>query len=187
MDTLEVLLRSALLHVLLPVWVLAGFGDWLVHRLEHIERTAGLKEALIHLLMLIELGPCLVAVLLLEVNALVLAGLALAALAHEVTVWWDLRYAMRCRRISVLEQWLHSFQTVLPWVALACLFLLHWPQALSLIGLGSQAPDWSLRWKEPALAGPAIGISLALGAFFIAGPFLEEAWRCWRARRPVGR
>ncbi len=176
------LLQNLLLYVLLPVWMAAGFGDWICHRVLKMEQTAGLKESLLHLLMLAELGPCLLLVLLCEVNALVLSLLLLACIAHELTVWSDLLYAMRCRTIPVVEQWLHSFQIAAPWVSLAALVVLHWGQALALLGLGSEPASWSLGWKqEPLPLGAVAGILIA-GTVLIAGPFLEETWRCWRVR-----
>lgn len=33
-----------LLWFVLPVWLIAGFADWLCHRATHIETTAGIKE-----------------------------------------------------------------------------------------------------------------------------------------------
>jgi hypothetical protein len=39
-----------LMYFVLPVWLVAGFADWLCHRATHIESTTGAKESLIHLL-----------------------------------------------------------------------------------------------------------------------------------------
>lgn len=180
--SIALLLRNALLYVLLPVWMLAGLGDWLCHRLQHIEQSAGIKESFIHLMMLAELGPCLLLVLLCEVNALVLLVLAVACIAHEATVWWDLLYASKHRPIPVVEQWLHSMQLAAPWVGLAGLVLLHWGQSRALVGLGPQAPDWQVRWKIPMLTSAQIGGAITGGFVLIALPFLEETWRCWRIR-----
>ena len=179
------LLQNVLLYVLLPVWMAAGFCDWICHRVLKMEQTAGLKESLLHLLMLAELGPCLLLVLLCEVNALVLSLLVLACIAHEITVWSDLLYAMKCRTIPVVEQWLHSFQIAAPWVSLAALTVLHWGQALAIFGMGSEPASWTLGWKqEPLPINSVIGVLIA-GTVLIAGPFLEETWRCWREPRRV--
>lgn len=52
-------IRFLLMCVIVPLWLLVGLGDWLCHRLTHIERNAGAKESLLHLLMLVEIGsPC---------------------------------------------------------------------------------------------------------------------------------
>ena len=43
-----------LLYFILPVWLAAGFADWLCHRAAHIETTSGAKESMLHLLMFAE-------------------------------------------------------------------------------------------------------------------------------------
>jgi hypothetical protein len=55
MDATALLLQKVLLYGVLPLWMLAGFGDWLCHRVEHIEHTAGTKESALHWAMLAEL------------------------------------------------------------------------------------------------------------------------------------
>ena len=54
-DTSDLLINF-LLFVLLPIWGIAGFCDWLCHRATNIESTSGLKESLIHSLMGLQLG-----------------------------------------------------------------------------------------------------------------------------------
>jgi len=180
MDPTAALLRDALLYLLMPLWLAAGFADWCCHRVQRIEHSAGLKEALLHWLMLAEIGTGLVAALLFKVNAGLLLVLLAACVAHELTTWWDLRYASSRRRIPVAEQWVHSLQLVLPWVGLAGLVLLHWQQALAVAGLGSAAPDWALRWKQPGLpAGYLLGLAGA-ALLLVLLPFAEELWRCQR-------
>jgi len=174
-EPLAALIEEAWLHLLLPLWLLAGFADWCCHRVQRIEHSAGLKESLMHLLMLCELGLGLLAALVLEINAAALLLLLAACVAHELTTWWDLVYADSKRHIPVAEQWVHSLQLVLPWAALATLVLLHWPQV--------RAPEWTLRWKAPALPwGELVALGTA-GLLLVALPFAEEAWRCARARR----
>ena len=50
------LLINFLLFVLLPIWGIAGFCDWLCHRATRIESTSGLKESLMHSLMGVQLA-----------------------------------------------------------------------------------------------------------------------------------
>ena len=40
-----------LMYFVLPVWLLAGFADWLCHRACQIDTTTRVKESLIHPLM----------------------------------------------------------------------------------------------------------------------------------------
>jgi hypothetical protein len=46
---------TVLMYFVLPLWLAAGFADWLCHRASHSE-TTGAKESLIHLLMFAEMG-----------------------------------------------------------------------------------------------------------------------------------
>ena len=54
LQTFEHAARLVLMYGLVPLWLLAGAGDWLCHRLTHIERNAGVRESLLHMLMLAE-------------------------------------------------------------------------------------------------------------------------------------
>jgi hypothetical protein len=50
-----------LLYFILPLWLAAGFADYLCHRASSIELTTGYKETLIHLLMFSEVAVPLLA------------------------------------------------------------------------------------------------------------------------------
>ena len=50
------LIPLVLMAGLAPVWLLAGLADYTCHRLQHIERNAGVRESALHVLMLAELG-----------------------------------------------------------------------------------------------------------------------------------
>ena len=183
MDATAELLQRLLLYAVLPLWMLAGFGDWLCHRVQHIENSAGVKESALHWLMLAELSVGITAALLLQIDAAVLTLLLAAAVAHELTTWRDLSYAASHRRIAVPEQWVHGLQFSLPWVALVLLAVIHRDQALAAVGLGPAQADWRLRWKEPALpAGMLAALALA-AVLLVLLPFAEEFRRCRLAAR----
>ncbi|MFL6660582.1 MAG: diguanylate cyclase [Rhizobacter sp.] len=182
-DATAQVVQMLLLWLLLPVWLLAGFGDWLCHRVQRIERSTGLRESLLHLAMLAEIGIGFAAALVLQVNAAVLLLIAACCLAHEVTTWLDLRYAASVRRIPVVEQWVHSLQLVLPWTGLISLMVIHRDQALAIVGLGDALPDWRWRWKDPPLPASHVMLAFAAGALLVVLPFVEEWWRCLKARQ----
>jgi len=173
-------LRNILMYVALPLWSLAGLADWWCHRRTAIERTGGLGESVFHLVMFVQMGLAGLAALLLEVNALLLALLALLFLTHEATVWFELRFVYPVRAIVPTEQMVHSFMEILPLGMLALLAALHAGQLPGLFGLG--AADWQLRPKAEPL--PLGYIAAAVGGVFIVNlvPLLEEFARCWRAR-----
>ncbi len=183
LDATAQLLQKLLLYAFLPVWVLAGFGDWLMHRWQRIEHSAGWRESALHLLMVAEMGVAVGAVLLFQMTATIFVLLLLACLLHEFTVWTDLNYAAARRRIPVPEQWVHSIQIVLPWAGLATLAVIHRGQAAGAIGLGDVPADWSIRLKEPPL--PITEVTIAVGAalLLVVVPFVLELVRCLRSAR----
>ncbi len=182
-DVSATLLATVLLSIAYPVWLLAGIGDWWTHRRGRIEETAGVPEALLHVLMLLELATANTAVLLFDLNAAVLSIVAVAVVMHEATVWVDLRYASARRRIGIVEQWFHSLQIVLPWACLVALCVIAHDQAAALAGFGSAAPDWDLRWKTAPLPTGVVAAVVGAGVLFGAMPFAEEFLRCLQARR----
>jgi len=74
-----------LMYFVLPVWLAAGFADYLCHRAASMELTSGWKETLLHLLQLVEMAIPTLAAIFLEINALVIATMIVCLLAHEAT------------------------------------------------------------------------------------------------------
>lgn len=178
------LLREYLLTVLLPIWMAAGFGDYLAHRRSGIERSSGVGESALHLLMLVQIGLPLLLALFLEITTLLFVIFIVALVGHALTGHWDLRYATPRREITPFEQHCHAVMEVFPFIAVSLLAILHWHAFAALWGQGS--PDWSLRWKEPPLPmSQRFGI-LAAAVLLVIVPFGEEFRRCWRARLSAG-
>lgn len=177
--------RLLLMYLVFPVWVAAGFADWACHRRTHIERTSGLRENLLHLVLFSQMGVAIVAAALLEINAAVLLLAAVLLVLHEFTVYLDLRYSVPRREVGPFEQMVHSFMEILPLAALCLLAVLAWPQALAVLGLGTEPADWTLRWKERPLPPAALLAGALLAAVFNAGPLLQETWSCLRSRIPA--
>ncbi len=171
-----------LMYLILPLWVVAGFIDYLCHRRSHIEHASGPAESAIHWLMLGEVGIPLLAAVFLRVDALTMSFMILCLIAHEITGYLDLQIAMRTRNVTAFEQQVHSVLEMMPLTAMLLLFILRWPQAQALFGSGPEHADWSLALKEPptwwALTPPAI--SFLLLAIF---PYAEEFIRGARAAR----
>src|SRR4051794_28549338 len=68
-----------LMYVLLPAWFVPGVLDWWMHRRTRIGKSAGVRESLIHALMMPEVGFPVLRALLLEINPPVLALMLAAA------------------------------------------------------------------------------------------------------------
>src|SRR5919197_2224861 len=134
--------QNVLMYFVLPVWLAAGFADYLCHRAASIETTSGWKESLLHLLQFAEMGIPTLAAIFLEINALVILIMIACLLAHEATAIWDVSYAYRNREITPTEQHVHAFLEMLPLMGLLIVVTVHWPQFLALFGLGQQAPEF---------------------------------------------
>ena len=169
------------MYVLVPVWLLAGTADFACHRALKIEHNAGVRESVLHLLMLTQLGVAVACALLLQPTALVFAIMLAACLAHEVTTCADLAYAEKRRRIPWFEQWVHALQQSFPWAWLAGWMLVHAPQALALVGLGEVAPIWELKLRQPPLSTTYLTMFLTGAVLLVGAPFAYEFWRCARA------
>ena len=176
---LDQLLLNAILYVFIPLWLLAGFGDWLFHRKAQISKNAGVIESILHQLMLAEVGLPLVAGLFLQINALLIGIMIAGFVLHEATVFWDLRYASRHRKISPGEQIVHSFQELIPLTILSLVVFLHWDQFVALVTLDSRA-EFRLKWKRELLPTSYLASLLIVGVLLVVLPFAEELWRCFR-------
>jgi hypothetical protein len=83
-----------------------------------------------------------------EVNAGVLATAAGAVAAHSATAYWDQAYAESRRRVTPVEQHVHSLLEMSPVMATFLLTALHWDQAKALIGWDRQPPRFRPRLKR---------------------------------------
>jgi hypothetical protein len=172
------LTRNALQYFIIPIWTAAGIADWLCHRKTRIEETTGLKETLIHLLMLLEAGVPVTAALLLEIDPPVLATMIAAFFLHEGTAMWDVTYAVTKREVRPIEQHVHSFLELIPLTAVVLVSLLHWPQLKALLGLRVEPPAPLLLKREP-LSGTYVAGTLAAMLTLEVLPYAEELVRDW--------
>jgi hypothetical protein len=60
--------QAVLMYFALPLWLAAGFADYLCHRATSIETTSGWKESLLHLLQFGEMAIPVLAAIFLEIN-----------------------------------------------------------------------------------------------------------------------
>ncbi|MFN2460249.1 MAG: hypothetical protein ABR591_06140 [Candidatus Velthaea sp.] len=164
--------RVLLANVVLPAWAAFGIIDWGFHRATRIERNAGALESLTHLLMGAEGAVCALTGILFEMDAGVLAAMLGAALAHEATAVWDVRYAKHRRPLVQAEQHVHSFLEALPFAAVGVAAALHGPRA--------RAKPVFRRANVPL---PARSVALAAASgFFGMLVHVEEFVRCLRVK-----
>jgi hypothetical protein len=102
--------------------------------------------------------------------------------AHSATAYWDQAYAEPRRRVTPVEQHVHSLLEVSPVMATFLLTALHWDQAKALAGRDRQPPRFRPRLKRRDPLSPAARVTL-LAAVTVFGvlPYAEELLRCWRA------
>lgn len=182
MDAAEVT-RNVLMYFILPLWLAAGFADYLCHRASDIEHTSGWKESVLHLLQFGEMAVPILAAMFLDINALVIAVMIVCFFLHEATALWDVSYASATREVTPIEQHVHSFLEMLPLMGLLMVIVLHWDQFIALFGLAPARFDIAL--KQPPLGFGYVITILALVLLFEVLPYLEELLRGLRARRSV--
>ncbi|CAG2135150.1 hypothetical protein LMG19282_01037 [Cupriavidus campinensis] len=181
--------RLILMYGLIPLWILAGLGDWWFHRRQRIEINAGVRESVMHSLMMVQVGVPVLLVLFFEVNALLFAIMIAGVVVHAVTAWFDVRYAVSRRTVPPNEQHVHSLLEMLPVTAVAMLAAAHWDQFLALFGAAAEPPSLTLTPKrDPLPPLYLMGLFAALGLLVVL-PYAEELLRCLRAQaaraRPV--
>jgi hypothetical protein len=177
---------SILLYFILPLWLAAGFADYLCHRASQIETTTGYKESLLHLLMFAEIAVPLLAAIFLEINALVILLMIAGFIAHQLTALWDVWFANDRRFVSPVEQQVHSFLELLPLTGMLIVIILNWPQFLSLWGRGTETPRFAFALKPDPLPWSYVATFLCAVLLFELLPYLEELVRGWRLRKPAG-
>jgi hypothetical protein len=170
-----------LMYFVLPLWLLAGFADYLCHRASDIEHTSGAKESLLHLLLFAEMGVPVLAAIFLQINALIIVVMIVCFVLHEATSLWDVSYASKRRAITPIEQHVHSLLEMLPLMGLLLILVPHWNQFLALFGLGPEVADFRLALKQHPLPWPYVTAVLLAVALLELLPFVEELIRGLRA------
>lgn len=175
--------RRFLMYAVMPIWSVSGFLDWLWHKQTNIETTSGVQESIMHLIMMAEAGVPILTGMFLEVNAGSLSLIGAGWLLHEATVAWDVKYTLSRRKIYTREQMTHSYMEKVPFDILVTFACLYPEQLLALLRLGSEQPDFKLRFRKKPIplkdfAAIVAGMGLVSGL-----PHLEELWRCYRAKR----
>lgn len=179
------IIRNMLMYFILPLWLAAGFADWLCHRRANIATTSGPKESLLHLAQFSEMAVPILAALFLQINALVIAVMIGAFMLHEATAMWDVHYASQTREVNAIEQHIHSFLEMLPLMGLLMVIVLYWDQFLALFGLSDQRARFDIAFKDdPLPLGYIVAILTAVLLFEVL-PYVEELVRGLRAKQRV--
>ena len=181
-DTSAALERYAL-SVVLPMWMAAGSLDYFFHRRSRIEATSGTYEARLHVLGISITAAPVLAGLLLEIDAGVLAFMGAGYIGHLGMTIVDVAYADQRRRVVPLEQHLHALLELLPFTALSLLALAHRDQARALAGRGHAVARYAFRRKRRPLSTRVLALVMGTFVSVVALPYAEELLRCMRYER----
>jgi hypothetical protein len=173
--------RFSLLYVVPSIWLASSLSDWACHRYSRIEDNAGVKESIMHWLLLGEMGVPVLATMFLEITSPVILVMIAGFAAHEVTVYCDLRIANAERDVTPTEQMVHSVMEMVPLFGIWLVSLLRRGELRALIGASARRPDFSIRLKEKPLPLSYRIALLSAMTLFGGIPFLEELWRTTRA------
>ncbi len=176
-------IKNYMLYFMLPMWVIPGILDYLCHRWSSIETTTGVKEAFIHLLFCIEVGSTVIMGLWLEINSLVILLMIVIWFLHELTTIWDVAYAVTLRKVTTMEQHVHDYLVVVPFMAVSFVICLKWNQFLAIFGAGPEQAQWTIGFKKDFLPHGYLAFMVILFTLCTVIPYLEELWRCYRAAR----
>jgi uncharacterized protein YqgC (DUF456 family) len=175
----DVLLFYFVLYGCLPLWLIMGFVDYYCHRRSDIEKTSGLRETLYHAVMGVQIGIPIFLGLYFEINALLFVVMFLVLIFHEWVAHHDVAYAMKTRKISMLEIHVHSFLEVIPFVIVALIVFINWPNFVDFITL-NWAGHCGLELKRHPLDLHYITGYVVLMLVADVAPYMEEFLRCWR-------
>lgn len=180
MDT-EGALRIIMMYFILPLWLAAGFADYLCHRAAHIESTSGWKESVLHLLQFAEMALPIMAALFLEITSGVILLMIVCLVLHQATAMWDVHYAASTREVKPIEQHVHSVLEMMPLAGLLMVIALHWQEFIGLVGLAPATFTFSFRAEPLPWAYVAAMVTLTL--LFEVLPYGEELLRGLRFKR----
>ena len=130
------------------VWLTAGAIDFYLHKKSNLRMTSGVRESALHGAQLGCVGLGVVAWLSFASTWFVVATLLLLAVVHAVMAYFDTSTADGVRRITPVEQHIHSVLDACPWIFTAGLALF-------------VESGWQLEWQPRpaniwiALMGPA--------------------------------
>ena len=165
----------------LPLWIIAGFADYLCHRAAYISLNSGTRESVLHLAQFSLVGLPIIWALFLKANAGFFLVAVVLILLHHLVAYIDVRYADATRKVEPREQMVHSFLELLPITAYLLLAAAEWPQFLALFGLGVEPAAFAPQWRM--LSGSYAAVILIAALLFGFIPYLEELLRCIRAAR----
>ncbi len=174
----DTLLLYFIMYGCLPAWLIFGLADYFCHRASQIEKTTGVKESILHIIMGGQIAIPIFLGLYFEINVLLLLMAFAVLIFHEWVAHHDVAYAASNRHVSIWEIHVHSFLEVLPFVVVGLIVCKKWSAFIDLITLNwaghmSLVPKTIHDWHYTTFY-------FALMIIADVAPYMEELWRCWR-------
>jgi hypothetical protein len=179
---IDTLLLYFIMYGCLPAWLIFGLADYVCHRMAKIERTTGIRESILHIVMGGQIAIPVFLGLYFEINVLLLLIAFGVLIFHECVAHIDVKYALHNRPISIWETHVHSFLEVLPFVVVGLIVCRKWSAFVDLVTL-NWAGHMALVPKTLPLDAHYIGGYFALMMVADVAPYMEELWRCWRFKQ----
>jgi hypothetical protein len=180
---MESLLTGLVLYFAFPLWLLAGFIDYLCHRATDIEHTSGVRESRLHVVQYVQILAAAAFTVLFKINLLVVAIVIAIVAAHTFTGARDVFQTAQRRYISPLEQLVHSYLEVLPIVG-AALLVVAWSAGAGAAHAKGVTIALQLKSREEQLS-PKVLAWVAVGMFFAGLAVFEEFRRTRLAARSM--
>ena len=162
------------------VWLSAGCGDFICHRVTDLPHTSGVAESFTHLLQLALLGVAIVIGLVFETGATITLVVGVLVIAHAAVGYWDTRIAFRRKRVLLpIEQHIHSILDMAPIVAFGWVVAKAWS--------GDAGEDWTVALRTPAATlGVWIAVLLPATVLCVLPASMEFIAASRAARQPPG-
>jgi len=157
-----------LAYVIYLAWLGFGCLDFAIHRRTALPRTSGVRESALHGLQLILVGTGVVLWAAFDSSRAVVALVGCLAAAHVAAAYADTVVADHARRVTPLEQHVHSVLDIAPW---AFVGYIAW----------TAEPTWTLTWQPQPLW---VWVALVLPTLpTVLLPWMAEFRAAWLARR----
>lgn len=159
---------QGLAYVIYLVWLGFGCVDFAIHRRTALPLTSGLRESALHGLQMLLVGAGVLLWAALDSSRAVAALLGCIAAAHAAAAYADTVVAVQKRRVTPLEQHVHSVLDIAPW---------------AFVGYAAwtAAPTWTLTWQPQSLWVWAALVLPTLPTVLL--PWMAEFRAAWMARR----
>lgn len=158
---------QCLAYVIYLVWLGFGCVDFAIHRRTALALTSGLRESALHGLQMLLVGAGVLLWAALDSSRAVAALLGCIAAAHAAAAYADTVVAVQERRVTPLEQHVHSVLDIAPW---------------TFVGYAAWTadPTWTLTWQPQPLW---VWVALVLPTLpTVLLPWMAEFRAAWLAR-----